>query len=101
MAMLCQLICYICMITWVVNLGLMASQSTKVPDPATSHVVAWNNHGSTLYRTPLQSYLLVWAWVSGFGFGIAARTIEDKNWWRTIATRRGDRISLNKSKYFR
>ena len=101
LAILCQVICYICLITWLVNLALMTSLSTRVPDPATSHIVAWNNHGAILYRTPLQSYLLVWAWLGGLVFGLVARTIEDKNWWRSIATRRGERITLNKSKYFR
>src|ERR1700722_363327 len=87
-AITCQIICYICGITWMVNLGLMSSQSTKIPDPTTSHIVAWNDHGAIVYRTPLQSFLLVWAWIGGLFFMCVGKTIEDKNWWRSIAKNR-------------
>jgi hypothetical protein len=77
----------------------MSFQSTKVPDPATSHIVAWDDHGAIAYRTALQTDLLVWPWVAALGFGLAAKMIENKNWWRSIAFRR-KRPSPDKSKYF-
>src|SRR5258708_10475962 len=98
--LICMGLCYACGLAWLVSLGLMSSQSTKLPDPATSHIEAWNDHGNIVYRTPLQSFLLICAWVGALGFGVTARTIEDKNWWRSIATRRGQKITLKKSKYF-
>ncbi len=80
------------MLTWVVNLGLMDFFSTQRPDPSTYHIDQWNDHGAILYKTPLQSFLLIWAWISGFAFMIIGNTIEDKNWWRKIATRRGKKL---------
>jgi hypothetical protein len=70
----------------------MARFSTKVPDPATSHIDVWNNHGETLYRTPLQSFFLIWAWVGAFVFMVIGKTVENKDWWRKIATYKGRKI---------
>jgi hypothetical protein len=81
-------ICAFLMATWVINLCTMASLSTRMPEAATAHIEAWNDHGTILYRTPLQGDILVWAWVGALIFGLVGNTIQDKDWLKKIGRRR-------------
>jgi hypothetical protein len=88
-------LCGACLLTWLVDVSLVTSQSTTIPDPATSHIVPSQSKRGIVYITPWESFLLIWAWLAGLGFAIVGNTIEDKNWWRKIATRRNQRPPSN------
>jgi hypothetical protein len=80
---LCRAICYLLAAMWLINLSTMASLSTRLIEPSTGHVEAWNDHGTILYRKPVQGVILIWAWVGALAFGLVGNTIEDKNWWKS------------------
>jgi len=69
----------------------MIAESTKLPDPATSHTEAWLNHG-TVYRTPLQGYVLIGASLGAVGFVLLGSIIENKSWGSKAATQREEKL---------
>lgn len=44
---------------WLLVLACAVS-SPRTPDPASRHIIPFNNHGTILYVTPLVHYLVFW-----------------------------------------
>jgi hypothetical protein len=57
---------------WILVLAC-AVASPATPDPATGHVIPFNNHGRILYVTPLVHYLVFWYVPVLIAFGAAVK----------------------------